>query len=91
MRYNELYDIKYKYKIIMSRLCQVTGKRPTVGNKRSHSMNASKRRFGPNLHFHKFWIEEENRFVKLRVTRKGIRNIDKKGIKLILSDIKNKN
>ncbi|WWO96986.1 MAG: 50S ribosomal protein L28 [Candidatus Dasytiphilus stammeri] len=73
----------------MSKLCQVTGKRPIVGNNRSHSMNASKRRFVPNLHFHKFWIEEENRFVKLRLTRKGIRTIDKKGIKKILIDIKN--
>ncbi len=64
----------------MSRVCQVTGKRPTVGNNRSHAMNATRRRFLPNLHTHRFWVESEKRFVTLRLTAKGMRIIDKKGI-----------
>ncbi|AKC60166.1 50S ribosomal protein L28 [Blochmannia endosymbiont of Polyrhachis (Hedomyrma) turneri] len=64
----------------MSRVCQVTGKRPLFGNRRSHAMNATKRRFYPNLHIRRFWVEKENRFIKLRVSTKGIRMIDKKGI-----------
>lgn len=62
----------------MSRVCQVTGKRPTVGNLRSHAKNAAKRRFLPNLKYHRFWVESEGRFVRLRVTTKGMRIIDKK-------------
>ena len=64
----------------MSRVCQVTGKRPAVGNNRSHALNATRRRFLPNLHTHRFWVESENRFVTLRLTAKGMRIIDKKGI-----------
>lgn len=62
----------------MSRVCQVTGKRPVVGNNRSHAMNATKRRFLPNLHSHRFWVEGEKRFVTLRVSAKGMRVIDKR-------------
>lgn len=58
-----------------------------AGNNRSHAMNATKRRFLPNLHFHRFWLEEEKRFVTLRVSAKGMRTIDKKGIKAVLSDM----
>ena len=64
----------------MSRVCQVTGKKPMVGNNRSHAKNATRRRFLPNLQNHRFWLEEEKRFVQLRVSTKGIRIIDKKGI-----------
>lgn len=72
----------------MSRVCQVTGKRPMSGNNRSHAMNATKRRFLPNLHSHRFWVESEKRFVTLRVSAKGIRIIDKKGIKTVLADLR---
>lgn len=72
----------------MSRICQVTGKSPLVGNSRSHAMNATKRRFLPNLQSHRFWIESENRFIKLRVSAKGMRTIDKKGIEVVLKEIR---
>ena len=74
----------------MSRVCQVTGKRPTVGNNRSHAKNATRRRFLPNLQTHKFWVESENKFVKLRLTAKAMRNIDKVGIEAVLADIEAK-
>ena len=64
----------------MSRVCQVTGKRPLVGNNVSHAHNKTRRRFLPNLHNHRFWVESENRFVRLRVSSKGMRIIDKHGI-----------
>ncbi|MBL4832094.1 MAG: 50S ribosomal protein L28 [Aliivibrio sp.] len=72
----------------MSRVCQVTGKRPVTGNNRSHAKNATKRRFLPNLQTHRFWVESEKRFVKLRLTAKGMRIIDKKGIEAVLVDIR---
>jgi len=72
----------------MSRICQVTGKRPITGNNVSHSNIKSKRRFLPNLHSHRFWVESENRWVKLRVSTKGLRIIDKKGIDVVLSDLR---
>ncbi len=72
----------------MSRVCQVTGKRPAVGNNRSHANNATKRRFLPNLQNHRFWVESENRFVKLRLSTKGMRIIDKKGIDSVLADMR---
>lgn len=72
----------------MSRVCQVTGKRPAVGNNRSHAKNATKRRFLPNLQTHRFWVESEKRFVKLRLTVKGMRIIDKKGIDVVLSEMR---
>lgn len=72
----------------MSKVCQVTGKRPAVGNNRSHAKNATKRRFLPNLQTHRFWVEGEKRFVKLRVTTKGMRIIDKKGIDVVLADMR---
>ena len=74
----------------MSRVCQVTGKRPLSGNNVSHAKNRTRRRFLPNLHVHRFWLESEKRFVKLRVSSKGMRIIDKKGIESVLSDIRSK-
>lgn len=72
----------------MSRVCQVTGKRPMVGNNVSHANNHTRRRFLPNLHTHRFWVEAEKRFVKLRVSSKGMRMIDKNGIESVLSEIR---
>ena len=72
----------------MSRVCQVTGKRPVVGNNVSHANNKTKRRFLPNLNSHRFWVEGERRWVKLRVSSKGMRIIDKLGIERVLADIR---
>ncbi|MBP7546852.1 MAG: 50S ribosomal protein L28 [Corallincola sp.] len=72
----------------MSRVCQVTGKRPLVGNNRSHANNATKRRYLPNLQSHRFWVESEKRFVTLRVSTKGLRIIDKNGIDTVLADLR---
>jgi large subunit ribosomal protein L28 len=74
----------------MSRVCQVTGKRPMTGNKVSHANNKTKRRFLPNIQNHKFWVEEENRFVTLKLTTKGMRIIDKLGIKAVLDKLRAK-
>ena len=70
----------------MSRVCQVTGKSPLSGNNVSHAHNKTRRRFLPNLHNHRFWVESEQRFVKLRVSSHGMRIIDKKGIDEVLKD-----
>ncbi len=72
----------------MSRVCQVTGKRPMTGNNVSHANNKTRRRFMPNLHAHRFWVESENRFVKLRLSSKGMRMIDKLGIDQVLADLR---
>jgi len=72
----------------MAKVCQVTGKRPVAGNNVSHAHNKTRRRFLPNLHTHRFWVESENRFVKLRLTAKGMRIIDKKGIDEVLADVR---
>jgi len=72
----------------MAKVCIVTGKRPAVGNNRSHARNATRRRFLPNLQSHRFWVETENRFVKLRLSTKGMRIIDKNGIDTVLADIR---
>lgn len=72
----------------MARVCQVTGKKPATGNNVSHANNKTKRRFLPNLHKHRFWVENENRWVSLRVSAKGMRIIDKLGIDQVLSDIR---
>jgi len=72
----------------MSRVCQVTGKRPSIGNNVSHANNKTKRRFLPNLHSRKFWVSAENRWVRLRVSRQGLRIIDKLGIDRVLSDLR---
>lgn len=72
----------------MSRVCQVTGKKPMSGNNVSHANNKNKRRFLPNLHERRFWVESENRWVKLRVSSKGLRIIDKLGIDQVLTDVR---
>ncbi len=72
----------------MARVCQVTGKKPQTGNNVSHANNKTKRRFLPNLHYKRIWVESENRWVRLRLTRKGLRIIDKKGIDAVLADMR---
>ena len=72
----------------MSKVCQVTGKRPMSGNNVSHAKNRTRRRFEPNLRSHRFWVEDEKRFIKLRLSAKGIRIVDKLGINKVLEDIR---
>ncbi|MDY6992761.1 MAG: 50S ribosomal protein L28 [Pseudomonadota bacterium] len=72
----------------MSRICQVTGKRPISGHNVSHANNKTKRRFLPNLHTHRFWLPNEKRWIKLRVSRKAIRLIDKQGIETVLANMR---
>ncbi len=72
----------------MSKVCQVTGKRPITGHNISHSNIKTNRRFEPNLHYHRFWLESERRFVRLRLTPKGMRIIDKLGIEAVVADIR---
>jgi len=72
----------------MSKVCQVTGKRPQSGNNVSHAKNRTRRRFLPNLQSKRFWLESEKRFVRLRVSRKGQRIIDKHGLEKVLADLR---
>ena len=72
----------------MSRVCQITGKRPVTGNNVSHANNKTKRCFLPNLQQHRFWVESENRWISLRVSTKAMRTIDKKGIDSVLADLR---
>ena len=72
----------------MSKVCQVTGKRTVRGNNVSHAHNKTRRSFVPNLHYRRFWVESENRWVRLRVSTKGLRIIDKKGIDAVLQEIR---
>lgn len=72
----------------MARVCQVTGKKPMVGNNVSHANNKTKRRFLPNLQSRRFWIESENRWVRMRVTNAALRLIDKVGIETVLADMR---
>lgn len=72
----------------MARVCQVTGKAPMVGNNVSHANNKTRRRFLPNLHEHRFWVEAEKRFIKLRVSTRGLRIIDKLGIDKVVADLR---
>jgi large subunit ribosomal protein L28 len=72
----------------MARVCQVTGKSPMVGNNVSHANNKTKRRFLPNLQYRRFWVESENRFIRLRVSNAGLRTIDKVGIEAVLADLR---
>jgi len=72
----------------MSRVCQVTGKRPVSGQNVSHANNKTKRRFLPNLHQHRFWVESEGRWVSLRVSSNGMRVIDKRGIDAVLAEMR---
>ena len=72
----------------MARVCQVTGKGPMVGNNVSHANNKTKRRFLPNLHYRRFWVESENRWVRLRISNAALRLIDKVGIDKIVADLR---
>lgn len=72
----------------MAKKCPITGKGPLVGNNVSHANNKTKRRYKPNLQYKRFWLEDEKRWVRLRVTTRGMRIIDKHGIKAVLNDIK---
>ncbi len=72
----------------MSKVCQVTGKRPMSGNNVSHAKNRTRRRFLPNLQSKRFWLESEKRFVRLRISHKGLRIIDKHGIEKVLADLR---
>lgn len=90
LRYAAQTDYTNTRTVQMSRVCQVTGKRPVAGNNVSHAHNKTRRRFLPNLHTHKFWVESERRFVKLRLSTKGMRIIDKKGIEVVLADIRSR-
>ena len=74
----------------MSRVCQVTGKRPITGNTVSHANNRRRRRFLPNLHVQRFWVESERRFVSLRVSTRGLRTIEKKGIDIVVAELRAK-
>ncbi|GIK35857.1 MAG: 50S ribosomal protein L28-2 [Gammaproteobacteria bacterium] len=83
-RFNHLI----RQRFVMSRVCQVTGKRPSYGNTVSHANNKSRRRWLPNLHTHRFWLESEKRFVRLRVTTRGLRTIDKVGLEKVVADLR---
>lgn len=72
----------------MARVCQVTGKKPMVGNTVSHAQNKARRRFLPNIQDHRFWVESEKRFVRLKVSAHGMRIIDRRGIDAVLADIR---
>lgn len=72
----------------MSRVCQITGKRPLAGNNVSHANNKTRRRFLPNVHSHRIWVESEKRYVKLRISNKGLRIIDKNGIDQVIADLR---
>ncbi len=74
----------------MSRVCEVTGKRTMYGNNVSHAQNKTRRKFLPNLHSRRFWVESEARWVRLKVSTSGLRVIDKKGIDWVLSDIRSR-
>jgi large subunit ribosomal protein L28 len=72
----------------MARVCQVTGKKPMMGNNVSHANNKTRRRFLPNLQYRRFWVESEKRWVRLRVSNAGLRTIDKKGIEVVLAELR---
>jgi len=72
----------------VARVCEITGKAPMVGHNVSHANNKTKRRFLPNLHMHRFWVQSENRYVKLRVSSQGMRIIDKLGIDAVLAELR---
>jgi large subunit ribosomal protein L28 len=72
----------------MSRICQVTGKKPMLGNNVSHANNKTRRRFLPNLQYRRFWVESENRWISLRLSQAGLRTIDRKGIDAVLAEMR---
>jgi large subunit ribosomal protein L28 len=78
----------YFLEVSMARVCQVTGKAPIVGNHVSHANNKTKRRYLPNLQYRRFWVESESRWVRMRVSNAGLRLIDKKGLEVVLADLR---
>jgi large subunit ribosomal protein L28 len=74
----------------MAKVCQVTGKKPMSGNNVSHANNRTKRRFVPNLQNKRFWLESERRWVRLRVTARGIKTVDKKGVEAVVAELRRK-
>lgn len=72
----------------MSRVCQITGKAPMTGNRVSHANNKRRRRFLPNLHKQRFWLESERRFISLRISTNGLRTINKKGIDVVVAELR---
>ena len=74
----------------MSKVCQVTGKRPRTGNTVSHANNKARRRFLPNLHVRRLWVESEKRWVRLRLTTQGLRTLDKKGVDVVLAEMRDR-
>lgn len=74
----------------MSRVCQITGKRPMTGNTVSHANNKRRRRFLPNLHVQRFWLESERRFISLRISSTGLRTIEKKGVETVVAELRKK-
>ena len=74
----------------MARVCQVTGKKPVVGNNVSHANNKTKRRFLPNLQYRRFWVESENRWIRLRISNAALRLIDKKGVDAVVAELRAK-
>ena len=77
-----------KYNRTMAKVCQVTGKKPMSGNRVSHANNKTKRRFEPNLHDQRFWVPSENRWIRLRVSAKAMKTIDKNGIEQVLREMR---
>jgi large subunit ribosomal protein L28 len=73
---------------VMSRVCQVTKKRPIVGNRVSHANNRKRRRFLPNLHVQRFWLETEKRWIKLRLSTNALRTVEKKGIEVVIAELR---
>jgi large subunit ribosomal protein L28 len=76
------------WSVLMARVCEVTGKGPMTGNNVSHANNKTKRRFLPNLQYRRFWVETENRWIRLRISNAGLRLIDKNGIDSVLADLR---
>ena len=72
----------------MSRVCQVTGKKPMLGNNVSHANNKTRRRFLPNLQYRRFWVESENRWISMRLSQHGLRTIDRKGLDVVLAEMR---
>ena len=72
----------------MSRVCQVTGKKPAVGNTVSHANNKRRRRFLPNLHTHRFWLEDEKRWITLKVSTRGLRTLEKRGVSEVVAELR---
>lgn len=72
----------------MSRVCQVTGKKPLVGNTVSHANNKRRRRFLPNLHTQRFWLEDEKRWVTLKISTRGLRTLEKRGVATVIAELR---